>query len=105
MEKNKLVLSMKKNITLLTRALVTAADDFQVNKVAELDQKVTQLLSQLIGKPELRNALKTELDALYQSHQKLLQDCRLGRDAIRQSLKYMQQNKEGLLAYQETDEL
>ncbi|WDE12101.1 hypothetical protein [Thalassomonas haliotis] len=95
---------MKKNITLLTKALVVAANDFQINRVAELDLKVTQLLSQLIDKPEIRNALKTELDALYQSHQKLLQDCRLGRDAIRQSLKYLQQNKEGLLAYQEMDE-
>ncbi|WDE05190.1 hypothetical protein SG34_028505 [Thalassomonas viridans] len=95
---------MKKNITLLTRAMVIAADDFQINRVAELDQKVTKLLSQLIDKPELRNALKTELNALYQSHQRLLQDCRLGRDAIRQSLKYLQQNKEGLLAYQEMDE-
>lgn len=104
MDKNKLVLSMKKNITLLTKALVVAANDFQINRVAELDQKVTQLLSQLIDKPEVRNSLKTELDALYRSHQKLLQDCRLGRDAIRQSLKYLQQNKEGLLAYQEMDE-
>lgn len=95
---------MKKNITLLTKALVVAANDFQINRVAELDQKVTQLLSQLIDKPEVRNSLKTELDALYRSHQKLLQDCRLGRDAIRQSLKYLQQNKEGLLAYQEMDE-
>ncbi|WP_281560404.1 hypothetical protein [Thalassomonas sp. RHCl1] len=104
MDKNKLVLSMRKNITLLTKAMVVAANDFQINRVAELDQKVTQLLSQLIDKPEVRNALKTELDALYQSHQKLLQDCRLGRDAIRESLKYLQQNKEGLLAYQEMDE-
>ncbi|WDD99309.1 hypothetical protein [Thalassomonas actiniarum] len=104
MDKNKLVLSMRKNITLLTKAMVVAANDFQINRVAELDQKVTQLLSQLIDKPELRNALKTELDALYQSHQRLLQDCRLGRDAIRESLKYLQKNKEGLLAYQEMDE-
>lgn len=104
MEKNKAVPSIKKAINLLNKALVAASDNFQINKVAELDQKVTQLLSQLIDKPELRLALKTDLNALYQSHQHLLQDCRLGRDSIRQSLKYLQQNKEGLLAYQETDE-
>lgn len=94
-------------IVRLHRALSTAAeadaDDFQISQVTRLDQQVAAILTELAAKPALKSQLKRELRALQHSHSRLRKQCQHHSMLLKQAMTRHNNNREGLMAYQETE--
>lgn len=94
-------------IVRLHRALCTAAeiaaDDFQLSQVTELDRQVAAILTELAAKPAIKQQLQRELNALQRSHARLRELCQQRSIQLKQAMTRHNNNKEGLMAYQETE--
>ncbi len=94
-------------IVRLHRALSSAAeadaDNFQIELVAKLDQKVAAILIELAAKPALKSQLQRELAALQKSHTRLRERCQQHSMLLKQAMTRHNNNREGLMAYQEAE--
>ena len=87
----------------LCAAAEVAAKDFPIGKVAELDRQVAALLTELAAKPAMKQQLQRELNALQRSQTRLRELCQQRSMLLKQAMTRHNNNKEGLMAYQETE--
>lgn len=99
--------TLQLTIVRLHRALCAvaeaAAEDFQIGQVTELDRQVAAILTKLAAKPAIKQQLQRELNALQRSHTRLRELCQQRSMLLKQAMTRHNDNKEGLMAYQETE--
>ena len=99
--------TLQQAIVRVHRALCAAADvvadDFKADLVAELDRQVAAILTELAAKPAMKRQLQRELNALQHSHSRLRERCQLQSRLLKQAMTHHNTNREGLMAYQETE--
>ncbi len=87
----------------LSVAAEVAVDDFHISQVTELDRQVAAILTELAAKPALKLQLQRELSALQQSHSRLRELCQHRSMLLKQAMTRHNNNREGLMAYQEAE--
>lgn len=95
--------TLQLTIVRLHRALCAVAEDFQIGQVTELDRQVAAILTKLAAKPAIKQQLQRELNALQRSHTRLRELCQQRSMLLKQAMTRHNDNKEGLIAYQETE--
>ena len=97
------LLALKRTIAILQRALLHAGENFQLAEVSRIDKQVAALLNRLKHRPELRSKVITELNGLALCHRNLLQQCSDQSNQLKHKIEFINQNREGLIAYQEIE--
>ena len=73
-------------------------------RVKELDTQMQRVLLHLKARPELKSAVRAELDALRDQHALTLDVCRREMTAMEQKIQVFQRDREGLQAYSQVSE-
>jgi len=85
-------------------AFATAREAGDWTRLRDLDTQMERVLRHLIARPELKNAVRPELDALRAQHTLALAACRDQLAVLEQKMQAFQRDREGLQAYGQVSE-
>ena len=85
-------------------AFAAACEAQDWTRIRELDTQMQRVLRQLIARPELKDAVRAELNALRDQHELALATCRRQLAALEQKMQAFQRDREGLRAYNQISE-